>query len=105
MASLPQTAAVGVSMVHAFEHAFAHAAIGMALVDIDGRFLRVNDALCRITGYPRDQLELVRFANCRMQQMLTSMRLRSSGWSVAICLPIKSNDGTCTLMVTSSGGC
>ena len=45
-------------MVHAFEHAFAHAAIGMALVDMDGRFLRVNDALCRITGYPRDQLEV-----------------------------------------------
>jgi diguanylate cyclase (GGDEF)-like protein/PAS domain S-box-containing protein len=57
MASLPQTAAVGVSMMHAFEHAFAHAAIGMALVDMDGRFLRVNDSLCRITGYPRAQLE------------------------------------------------
>src|SRR5204863_9170907 len=45
------------SMVHAFENAFAHAAIGMALVDMDGRSLRVNDALCRITGYSRDALE------------------------------------------------
>src|SRR5581483_426674 len=54
MASLPQAAAVG---VQAFEHAFVHAAIGMALVDMDGRFLRVNEALCRITGYPCDQLE------------------------------------------------
>jgi hypothetical protein len=35
-------------MVHALEHAFARAAIGMALVDIGGRFLRVYDALCRI---------------------------------------------------------
>ena len=57
MASLPQTSAVGLSMVHAFEHAFAHAAIGMALVDMDGRFLRVNEALCRITGFTREHLE------------------------------------------------
>src|SRR5438093_621629 len=57
MASLPQTSAVGLSMVHAFEHAFAHAAIGMALVDMDGRLLRVNEALCRITGFTREHLE------------------------------------------------
>jgi len=57
MASLPERAAAGVSMVDALEHAFAEAAIGMALVDMDGRFLRVNEALCRITGYSREQLE------------------------------------------------
>ena len=34
-----------------FENAFTHAPIGMALVDLAGRLLRVNDALCRITGY------------------------------------------------------
>src|SRR5438876_10434111 len=34
-----------------FETAFTHAPIGMALVDLAGRLLRVNDALCRITGY------------------------------------------------------
>jgi diguanylate cyclase (GGDEF)-like protein/PAS domain S-box-containing protein len=33
-----------------FESAFAHAPIGMALVDMEGRWLQVNDALCRITG-------------------------------------------------------
>jgi diguanylate cyclase (GGDEF)-like protein/PAS domain S-box-containing protein len=37
-------------MLNAFENAFTHAPIGMALVDTAGRFLRVNDALCRITG-------------------------------------------------------
>ena len=43
-------------MHSAFENAFAHAPIGMALVDMGGRFLRVNDALCRITGYTADEV-------------------------------------------------
>src|SRR4051794_6686470 len=37
-------------MHDAFENAFTHAPIGMALVKMDGRLERVNDALCRITG-------------------------------------------------------
>ena len=40
----------------AFENAFTHAPIGMALVDLAGRLLRVNDALCRITGYTAEQM-------------------------------------------------
>ena len=44
--------------VHArFQSAFANAPIGMALVDMEGRSLQVNDALCRITGYTRDELK------------------------------------------------
>ena len=43
-------------MLSAFENAFTHAPIGMALVDVSDRVLRVNDALCRITGYTADQL-------------------------------------------------
>ena len=43
-------------MRSAFENAFTHAPIGMALVDMSGRLLRVNDALCRITGYTAEQL-------------------------------------------------
>jgi PAS domain S-box-containing protein len=35
---------------------FEQAPIGMAVVSLDDRFLRVNDALCRITGYPREAL-------------------------------------------------
>lgn len=33
-----------------------HAAVGIALVGLQGQWLQVNDALCRIVGYPRDEL-------------------------------------------------
>ncbi|MDP3747187.1 MAG: PAS domain S-box protein [Phenylobacterium sp.] len=34
-----------------FENAFHHAAIGMALVGLDGSFLKINSAFCGIVGY------------------------------------------------------
>ena len=40
-----------------FETAFGNAPIGMAFVDMHGRWLLVNEALCRITGYSRDELK------------------------------------------------
>ncbi|HXV60186.1 MAG TPA: diguanylate cyclase, partial [Vicinamibacteria bacterium] len=40
-----------------FESAFANAPIGMALVDMEGRWLQVNDALCRITGHTAEELK------------------------------------------------
>ncbi len=39
-----------------FESAFGNAPIGMALVDLDGCWFQVNDALCRITGYSECEL-------------------------------------------------
>jgi PAS domain S-box-containing protein len=39
-----------------FELAFSNAPIGMALVSPDGRWLQVNDAICEMTGYPREVL-------------------------------------------------
>ena len=41
-----------------FRGAMDHAAIGMALVAPDGRFLRVNRALCAILGYADAELRL-----------------------------------------------
>lgn len=38
------------------EAAFAHAATGMAVVDLDGRFQRTNRAYSRITGYSSQEL-------------------------------------------------
>jgi PAS domain S-box-containing protein len=39
-----------------FRVAFMHSSIGMALVSLDGRFLQVNAALCRILGYTESEL-------------------------------------------------
>src|SRR5262249_46186656 len=39
-----------------FRTAFAHAAVGMAVTDADGRFLEANPAYCRIVGYSDEEL-------------------------------------------------
>ena len=39
-----------------FRVAFHSAPIGMALVDVDGRFLQVNRAMCTLTGYSEPEL-------------------------------------------------
>lgn len=39
-----------------FASAFEHAAIGMALVSPEGRWLKVNRAICDILGYPEHEL-------------------------------------------------
>jgi PAS domain S-box-containing protein len=38
--------------VERFEQAFVHAPVGMAIVDLDGRWLDVNGALCELLGHP-----------------------------------------------------
>jgi diguanylate cyclase (GGDEF)-like protein/PAS domain S-box-containing protein len=52
-----QSQAVLAEAEERFRSAFEEAPIGMALTSPDFRFLRVNRALCRITGYTREQLE------------------------------------------------
>lgn len=39
-----------------FSEAFEYAAIGMALVSTEGRWLKVNDAICRLIGYSSTEL-------------------------------------------------
>jgi len=39
-----------------FRSAFESAAIGMALVGLDGRWMEVNDAVCELLGYSREEL-------------------------------------------------
>jgi PAS domain S-box-containing protein len=45
-----------------FENAFKLAATGMALVGLDGRWLRANPALCEITGYSEEELRQLTFS-------------------------------------------
>jgi PAS domain-containing protein len=44
-----------------YENVFSNAPIGMALIDMEGRWLQVNHALCRITGYPEKELKAKTF--------------------------------------------
>jgi PAS domain S-box-containing protein len=46
-----------------FETAFTHAAAGMALAAIDGRWLRVNSAFCEMTGYEAEELYALTFSD------------------------------------------
>src|SRR5437870_12859150 len=39
-----------------FRASFAHAAVGLAIRDLQGRFLEVNPAYCSITGYTQAEL-------------------------------------------------
>lgn len=39
-----------------FERVFSEAAIGMALVGLDGRWIKANDALCQMLGYSESDL-------------------------------------------------
>jgi diguanylate cyclase (GGDEF)-like protein/PAS domain S-box-containing protein len=45
-----------------FRRAFEDAPIGMAVADLEGNYLDVNQALCAITGYPADALCGMSFA-------------------------------------------
>jgi PAS domain S-box-containing protein len=42
--------------VELFENAFLHAAIGKALVGLDGQFMKVNNAFCDLVGYPEARM-------------------------------------------------
>ena len=46
-----------------FETAFTEAPIGMALVGLDGSWLRVNPAFCRLTGFSEEELTKLTFAD------------------------------------------
>ena len=55
---------------------FDQAAMGVARVSIDGRFLEVNDRLCAITGYSHDELRDMRFQTITHPDDLGSDRVK-----------------------------
>jgi diguanylate cyclase (GGDEF)-like protein/PAS domain S-box-containing protein len=44
-----------------FRSTFDHSAIGMGLVDVHGRWLRVNQSLCKMLGYSEQELKSMNF--------------------------------------------
>jgi diguanylate cyclase (GGDEF)-like protein/PAS domain S-box-containing protein len=55
-----------------FETAFSQAPIGMALVDLDGRWLKVNPAMCTIVGWPEQELLKATFQDITHPDDLTT---------------------------------
>lgn len=55
--------------------AFAHAAIGMALLDQEGRWVDVNDEFCRMLGMQREGLLRQSFESLTVQEDLVASRL------------------------------
>jgi diguanylate cyclase (GGDEF)-like protein/PAS domain S-box-containing protein len=53
-----------------FRSAFDDAAVGMALVNLQGRWLRVNDALAKITGYRAGELVGKKFHDLTLDEEL-----------------------------------
>jgi PAS domain S-box-containing protein len=46
----------GADVAGAFRQAFQSSPLGMAFVDLDGRFAQVNEAFCEMTGYGEPDL-------------------------------------------------
>ena len=44
-----------------FRSILEHAPIGMALISLNGRWLEVNDAVCNIVGYSKEELSMLTF--------------------------------------------
>lgn len=44
-----------------FKGAFEHSPVGMALIDIEGKYIEVNDRLCKIFGYSIQELKSLTF--------------------------------------------
>jgi PAS domain S-box-containing protein len=59
--SIPKAMVTQPALETLFASAFTYAAIGMALVGLDGRWLEVNEALCRIVGYTKAELLALTF--------------------------------------------
>jgi PAS domain S-box-containing protein len=55
-----------------FETAFHHASVGMALVSLEGRFTKVNEAFCGIIGYSEDEALALDFQQITHPQDLES---------------------------------
>src|SRR5215207_10034416 len=59
--SIPFALSAGAKNYGGSHGTFDHAAIGMAVVSMDGSWLQVNDALCKLLGYSEQELRATSF--------------------------------------------
>ena len=59
--SVPFALSAGVRAYGQSQGTFDNAAIGMAVVSVDGSWLQVNDALCKLVGYSEQELRATSF--------------------------------------------
>ncbi|GIP27173.1 hypothetical protein J23TS9_23030 [Paenibacillus sp. J23TS9] len=57
--------------VQSYDPTFQHAALGMALISLNGTFLKVNPALCDLLGHPRHELHSIPSLDITYHDMLT----------------------------------
>jgi PAS domain-containing protein len=87
-----------------FRATFENAAVGIAHVAVDGRWLRVNDRLCEIVGYSREQLLAgMTFQDIRIPRIWTSISSSFARWCRASGRPTRSTSGTSAPTDRSSG--
>ena len=62
-----------------FQHAFQYAAIGMAIVDMDGNYVGVNPQLCKMFGYSEAELTRMNFADItHPDDVATTLRMKDT---------------------------
>ncbi len=86
-----------------FRSAFEHAAIGMALVGADGRWLQVNQVLCDITGYAEHELLATTFKRSPIPRIVRPTSRVCSGRWPAIFIPTRSKSATSIETAIPSG--
>lgn len=66
-----------------FESAFEHAAIGMALISLEGKWLKVNNSVCKMLGYNQEEFSELTFQKLThpqdLEADLTLVRMLLSG--------------------------
>ena len=55
-----------------FQNAFQYAAIGMSITSLEGKYLKVNESMCKMLGYTNEELLSRTFSDITVREDLTS---------------------------------
>ena len=86
-----------------FREAFDHAAIGMALMSLDGHFFQVNASMCALTGYAEPELLTKTFGRSRIRRTWRRIWTRHIACWPGRSAPIRSRSASSVRMAESSG--